>query len=61
MTQPWENCYDSRNENRGIKRKIKNIFKVVPIAVLMVGMTYTCFIYMSLVKRNDGAYNTKSY
>jgi uncharacterized membrane protein YkvA (DUF1232 family) len=57
MTQPWEDFKRSKMETNPFRKKIKKFVKAVPLAFTMIAVTYTCFLYMSLVKRDKNIYN----
>ena len=60
MSQPWEEN-KSQFQRIGIRKRIKDIVKNAPIAIAMVGVTYLCFLHMSLVKKDPDCYNTNRF
>ncbi len=54
MSQPWEHDGYKRVS---IRKKIKRLAKAAPTAVVMVTVTYLCFLHMALVKKSPNQYN----
>tara|TARA_Y100001970_G_scaffold274606_1_gene374666 strand:- start:11784 stop:11951 length:168 start_codon:yes stop_codon:yes gene_type:complete len=53
MSQPWESDNGFTSSSPGIRVKIKKAIKAAPMVFTMVGLTYACFLYTTLVKRRE--------